>query len=73
MGITDKSRQQSQLRQQAKQKVNQLQDKAATSTKSTRTDILAKIEVLRSQAADIDCETAYQHLMSQIHNLSGQL
>lgn len=73
MGITDKSRQQSALRQQAKQKVSQLQDKAKSSTKPTKTDILAKIEKLRSQAADVDCEIAYQHLMSRIHELSGKL
>lgn len=73
MGITDKSRQQSALRQQAKQKVQQLQNQAQSSSKPTKADILAKIETLRSQAADIDCETAYQHLMSRIHELSGQL
>jgi hypothetical protein len=70
MGITDKSRQQARLRQQAKNKVDQVASQVKSTTKA---DVKAKIEALRSQADCIECDTAYQHLMSRIHELSGQL
>ena len=73
MGLTNRSRQQSAKREQAKQQLNQLETKASNSTKPDKKQIMKKISVLQQQAEDISDEAAYASLTAQIRHLSSQL